>query len=145
MTSAPHFSPTQQIILGFDPGRDKCGLAVMELNELHYHQVVPAEKAIATIQALCQKFSISLLVIGDQTTAKRWKEQLSHELPTLSIVMVDERYSSLEARDRYWQMYPPQRCLKVTAPKPATTTTTNRRYCRHAPHRKILKKKISES
>jgi hypothetical protein len=22
--------------------------------------------------------------------------------------MVDERYSSLEARDRYWQMYPPK-------------------------------------
>lgn len=113
MTSAPNFSPTQQIILGFDPGQDKCGLAVMELNQLHYHQVVPASKAIATIQALCQKFSISLLVIGDQTTAKRWKEQLSQELPTLSIVMVDERYSSLEARDRYWQMYPPKGVSKL--------------------------------
>jgi RNase H-fold protein (predicted Holliday junction resolvase) len=48
-------------------------------------------------------------VIGDQTTAKGWKQQLNRELPEpLSIVMVDERYSSLEARDRYWQMYPPR-------------------------------------
>ncbi len=46
--------------------------------------------------------------MGDQTTAKRWQQQLLQELPsTLSIVMVDERYTSLEARDRYWQMYPP--------------------------------------
>jgi RNase H-fold protein (predicted Holliday junction resolvase) len=98
------------VILGFDPGRDKCGLAVIGLDrQLHYHQVVPATKAIATIQALRQKFPISLLVMGDQTTAQRWKQQLIRELlEPLSIIMVDERYSSLEARDRYWQMYPPR-------------------------------------
>ncbi|HEY9806770.1 MAG TPA: hypothetical protein V6D04_09380, partial [Candidatus Obscuribacterales bacterium] len=26
----------------------------------------------------------------------------------LRVVLVDERYSSLEARDRYWKMYPPK-------------------------------------
>jgi RNase H-fold protein (predicted Holliday junction resolvase) len=26
----------------------------------------------------------------------------------MPIVLVDERYSTLEARDRYWQMYPPK-------------------------------------
>jgi RNase H-fold protein (predicted Holliday junction resolvase) len=96
------------MILGFDPGRDKCGLAVVGLDrQLCYHQVVPTGKVIATIEALRNSFPISLLVIGDQTTAKRWKQQLSQELAPISIVMVDERYSSLEARDRYWQMYPP--------------------------------------
>lgn len=110
MTSNLNFSPNQPAILGFDPGRDKCGLAVVGLDrQLHYHQVVPAREAIATIQALGQKFPIALLVMGDQTTAKRWKQQLRQELPEpLSIIMVDERYSSLEARDRYWQMYPPR-------------------------------------
>jgi RNase H-fold protein (predicted Holliday junction resolvase) len=33
---------------------------------------------------------------------------LQAAFPDLQIVQVDERYSSLEARDRYWQMYPPQ-------------------------------------
>ena len=109
MTFDSDFSPTQPVILGFDPGRDKCGLAVMGLDrQLYYQQVVPAGEAIATIQALRQKFPISLLVMGDQTTAKGWKQQLIRSLPPLSIVMVDERYSSLEASDRYWQMYPPR-------------------------------------
>ena len=109
MTFDLDFSPTQPVILGFDPGRDKCGLAVMGLDrQLYYHQVVPSGEAIATIQALRQKFPISLLVMGDQTTAKSWKQQLSRSLLPLSIVMVDERYSSLEASDRYWQMYPPR-------------------------------------
>ena len=103
-------SSNQPVLLGFDPGRDKCGLAVIGLDrQLYYHQVVQASNAIATIKSLCQKFPISLLVMGDQTTAKHWKQQLHQELPEpLNIVLVDERYSSLEARDRYWQMNPPK-------------------------------------
>ena len=97
------------VLLGFDPGRDKCGLAVMGLDrKLYDHQVVPAAEAIATIQSLCQQFPISSIVMGDQTTAKSWQQQLSQALAAMPIVLVDERYSSLEARDRYWQMYPPQ-------------------------------------
>ncbi len=98
------------MILGFDPGRDKCGLAVMgKERQLLYHQVVTSQEAIATLRSLCQQFAIQTLVMGNQTTAKSWKQKLSSELPaSLPIVLVDERYSTLEARDRYWQMYPPK-------------------------------------
>lgn len=104
------FPPDQPVILGFDPGRQKCGLAVMAVDrKLHYHQVIAAEQTIATIQSLRQKYAISVLVMGDQTTAKIWKKQLTQDLPEpLRIILVDERYSTLEARDRYWQMYPPK-------------------------------------
>lgn len=98
------------MILGFDPGRDKCGLAVVgKEQQLLYHQVVLSQDAIATIQQLCQEFVIETIVMGDQTTAKSWKQKIVGELGTsIPIVLVDERYSSLEARDRYWQMYPPK-------------------------------------
>lgn len=109
--------PKQPMILGLDPGRDKCGLAVMGVDRtLHYQKVIPAESAIATIQTLCQQFPISLLVMGDQTTAKFWKQRLQEGLnlsESPRVVMVDERYSSLEARDRYWQMYPPRGLLRL--------------------------------
>ncbi len=109
------FSPTQPVILGFDPGKDKCGLAVMGLDrQLYYHQVVTAQKAIATIETLRQQFPVSLLVMGNQTTSKQWKQQLRETLvEQLSIILVDERYSTLEARDRYWQMYPPKGLTKL--------------------------------
>ncbi len=98
------------MILGFDPGRDKCGLAVMgKEQQLLYHQVVPSKKAIATIKQLSQKFPIETLVMGDGTTAKSWKQEISRDLgASLLIALVDERYSTLEARDRYWEMYPPK-------------------------------------
>ncbi|WP_066378188.1 pre-16S rRNA-processing nuclease YqgF, partial [Anabaena sp. CA = ATCC 33047] len=109
------FSPTQPVILGFDPGKDKCGLAIMGLDrQLHYHQVVPSQEAVTTIGVLRQQFPVSLMVMGNQTTAKRWKQQLNQELvEPLNIVLVDERYSTLEARDRYWQMYPPKGLIKL--------------------------------
>ncbi len=73
-----------------------------------YHQVVPAAGALETIQSLCRQFAVELVVIGDQTSAKDWFEQLAGHLPEpVRVVLVDERYSSLEARERYWQMYPP--------------------------------------
>jgi RNase H-fold protein (predicted Holliday junction resolvase) len=106
---------TQPMILGFDPGKDKCGVAVMGVDrQLHYHEVVLSDHAIASIQELRQRFPISLLVMGDQTTSKRWKQQLQSELSEeMNIVLIDERYSTLEARDRYWQMYPPQGLTKL--------------------------------
>jgi RNase H-fold protein (predicted Holliday junction resolvase) len=118
--------PGQPVILGFDPGRQKCGLAIMGLDRcLYYHKVIPATEAIATIQTLQQQYPISFLVMGDQTSAKEWRQQITAELADpVRIMPVDERYSTLEARDRYWQMYPPQGLVKLipqgirTLPRP---------------------------
>ncbi|MEM7581471.1 MAG: pre-16S rRNA-processing nuclease YqgF [Cyanobacteria bacterium P01_A01_bin.80] len=125
MTSR-EFSPSDSVILGFDPGKDKCGVAAMGLDrQLRYHEVVSSSSVIAAIDDLYQKYPISLLVMGNQTTSKRWKEQMKEKLsPTVNIVLVDERYTSLEARDRYWLMYPPKGLNKLlpkgmrTPPRP---------------------------
>ena len=103
------------MILGFDPGRDKCGVAVMGPdNRLHYHQVLLTEEVPSTITGLCQQFAVDRLAIGDQTTSKFWRENLTDILPkSVAIVTVNERNSTLEARDRYWQMYPPRGILRL--------------------------------
>ncbi len=96
------------IILGFDPGKDKCGIALMDGDRhLLYHQVVLTDRTIEQINHLCQQYHVDLLVMGDQTTSKQWQQRLTTAFPDLPISLIDERYSSLEARDRYWQMYPP--------------------------------------
>jgi RNase H-fold protein (predicted Holliday junction resolvase) len=95
------------MILGFDPGRDKCGVAVMRGKELIYHQVIAAAQSLTTISSLSQQFPLELIVMGNQTTAKLWRGKIEEVVSDIPIVMVDERNSTLEARDRYWQMYPP--------------------------------------
>ncbi len=103
------------MILGFDPGRDKCGIAVMnEEREILYHQVIDSTTAISTLQQLCRQFSVNQIIMGDRTTAKTWRKNLASNLsPSISIAMVDENNSTLEARERYWQMYPPQGLQRI--------------------------------
>lgn len=95
------------MILGFDPGRFKCGLAIVGVDRaLHCHEVVAAESAVDEVQALRESYPISLIVMGDQTGSKDWKQRLESLVDAPSVILVDERNSSLEARDRYWQMFP---------------------------------------
>ncbi len=116
-------SPTERLcqrnnrnetILGFDPGKDKCGVAVMNGDRaLLHHQVLLTIEVITKISDLCQQYNVSRIVMGDQTTAKQWQQQLTAAFADLPIELIDERYSSLEARDRYWQMYPPNFITKL--------------------------------
>ncbi|AFY74150.1 putative endonuclease involved in recombination [Synechococcus sp. PCC 7502] len=97
------------MLLGFDPGRDKCGVAVIGLDrKVLYQAVIPSCEAIATVASLMAKYTISLIIMGDQTTAQVWKSEFKNAFPDVNIVTVNERFSSQEAKVRYWQLYPPQ-------------------------------------
>ena len=96
------------MILGFDPGRDKCGVAVMDSKgEIYEHQVVSSDNAIATIESLSQKYPIEIIVMGNLTTAKMWYSKLQSYFANIPVEMIDENNSTLEARSRYWSIYPP--------------------------------------
>jgi RNase H-fold protein (predicted Holliday junction resolvase) len=102
-------SQERSMYLGFDPGKDKCGLAIVNPSQQPiWHQVVQSDGVLAQLAAILASEPIDLLIMGDQTASKTWKSRFTAAFPNLEIVQVDERYSSLEARDRYWQMYPPQ-------------------------------------
>ena len=105
----------QPMLLGFDPGRDKCGVAVMGLDrQIRFNQVVEADVVLKTIHQICQDFPISVCVMGNQTTSKEWGEKLTGSLSdAVRLFKVDERNSSLEARDRYWDLYPPKGLQKL--------------------------------
>jgi RNase H-fold protein (predicted Holliday junction resolvase) len=95
--------------LGFDPGKDKCGVAVVDQAGMAlYHEVLLSDTLIDQLPALCQKWQISQVVMGDRTTARQWQQKLIATLPEMAIVLVDEHYSTLAARDLYWEMYPAQ-------------------------------------
>lgn len=102
------------MLVGFDPGKDKCGIVVMTLErKILYQAVVNSDAAISTVTNLVQKYAITLIIIGDQTTSKVWKSQLKITFSDINIVSIDERFSSQEARQRYWEIYPPQGLLSL--------------------------------
>ncbi|MFM7580585.1 MAG: resolvase, partial [Microcystaceae cyanobacterium] len=66
------------ILLGFDPGRDKCGIAVLgDHAQLLFHEVLPSEAVLAKLPQLCQQFGVEQVVMGNQTTSKQWQAQLT--------------------------------------------------------------------
>ena len=99
---------SQQTILGLDPGRDKCGVAVMKVRQIIYQRVIDSDRAIATIQQLARQYDLNLIVMGNGTTSKDWQKLIESVSIAVPVVTVDEKNSTVEARDRYWKMYPPQ-------------------------------------
>jgi RNase H-fold protein (predicted Holliday junction resolvase) len=102
------------MFFGFDPGKDKCGLALVSAEgQLIRHEVIPAPEALSILQRWADEISIKQLILGDQTGSKQWRSKIQARFPDLEIITIDERYSSLEARDRYWQLYPAQGLQKL--------------------------------
>jgi RNase H-fold protein (predicted Holliday junction resolvase) len=102
------------VLLGFDPGKQKCGVAVMGLDrKLHFQAVIPSADAIAKVGNLLDSYPISLMVMGDQTASKQWKAEIQSAYSDLRIITVDERFSSEEARLRFWEIYPAKGLMKL--------------------------------
>jgi RNase H-fold protein (predicted Holliday junction resolvase) len=95
------------IYVGFDPGKDKCGMAIVQGDGMPLrHEVVASAQAVETLVSWCETFEIEALILGDQTGSKQWRSRIQAVLPELRIEVIDERFSSQEARDRYWDVYP---------------------------------------
>ncbi|APB33433.1 hypothetical protein GlitD10_1113 [Gloeomargarita lithophora Alchichica-D10] len=105
------------VLLGFDPGRDKCGVVLRSARgEWLFQEVVPAAAALEIIYNLYQQYQPDVLVMGDQTTHRQWRQQLQQRLPGVNLVTVDERYSTLEAQNKYWKLYPAQGWRRLLPP-----------------------------
>ena len=118
----------KQIIIAIDPGREKCGIAVV-----HQKQGVLTQKVINTkelnlvVEQLIAEYHTSTVVIGDRTSSREAKESLEQikvaDQP-LVVILVDEHHSTDQARLRYWSENPPRgfmRLIPVTMqvpPKP---------------------------
>lgn len=103
------------MFIGFDPGKDKCGVAlVTDKGKVIDHQVMASSETLRYIQSYLEHYQITALVMGNQTTSKKWKSRLETELHNPpQIIFIDERNSSLEARGKYWQFYPPKGLQKL--------------------------------
>ncbi|MDQ3816049.1 MAG: pre-16S rRNA-processing nuclease YqgF, partial [Armatimonadota bacterium] len=91
-------------VLAIDPGRDKCGLAVVAATgEMLARCIVARGEMPDVVPALVAQHSIAHIVLGDSTTSRQLRDQLHIWLPALPVTLVDESGSTLEARELYWQ------------------------------------------
>lgn len=95
--------------IGVDPGRTKCGLAVVdETGERRALAVVPTAQLSAALAEQARLGAIAGICVGDATTSDDVVSLCEAALPGVPIAVVDERHTTLDARRRYYEDHPPR-------------------------------------
>ena len=95
-------------VVAVDPGRSKCGLVLVDVNQ---SLVVEGGVRLASdVEALLSSWctdsaGVDRILLGDGTSSAEWLNRLQ---TLASVQLVDETGTTLRARDRYWQLWPPQ-------------------------------------
>jgi RNase H-fold protein (predicted Holliday junction resolvase) len=93
-------------VLGIDPGRDKCGLAVCAPGRVLARAIVPPAAVLRVVVAWATEYKVDAIVVGGGTGSRQVMAalaglQASRRLPPVTIE--GERDTTLAARRRYFE------------------------------------------
>ena len=93
-------------LLSIDPGKCKCGLVLVDLNQKKVEQAIVLDteflpKYIKTLKTL---ENISKVIIGNGTTSKQNIEKL--KFINKDLVLVEEKNTTFRAKKRYFELFP---------------------------------------
>jgi RNase H-fold protein (predicted Holliday junction resolvase) len=101
----------EKTVLAVDPGTEKCGLAVVGRRasgkiDLLWRKVVPAAETADWAEKAFEHHAFSLVIVGSGSRSRPIQERLRDRFPHLGVLVVDERDTTLQARERYWEHNP---------------------------------------
>jgi len=93
-------------LLSIDPGKCKCGLVLVDLNQKKVDQaiVLNTEFLPKYIKNLKTLENISKVIIGNGTTSKQNIEKL--KFINKDLVLVEEKNTTFRAKKRYFELFP---------------------------------------
>ena len=93
-------------LIAIDPGHKKCGLllADLDLEVVLDGRVVDHAAVISLIINWKSQGDLDGILLGNGTSSKYWLRVLKDLAP---VEIVEERGTTLRARERYWQLWPP--------------------------------------
>lgn len=106
--------------LGIDPGNDKAGLALVDAaGRIVAVRVVKAtgltgraekfvRETLQTPNFWALRAALAGIVMGDGTNSQKQRQQIQDSFTGIPFHLVDESYTTEEARALYWQLHPPQ-------------------------------------
>lgn len=119
--------PLDTVVIAVDPGREKCGIAVVSKEKgLIEKHVIDTSSLARVAEELSAKHAEVIIVLGDGTAhheARNTLEKIIVNSRPLHVALINEKHSTEEARSRYWQDNPPKglwRFFPVTMQVPPT-------------------------
>ena len=106
--------PAGRRVIGIDPGRAKCGYAVVtESGERLALEVIPITELERRMAEDVSQSSIAMICIGHATNSREVERLCSQRWPDIPRTTVDETNTSLEARSRYFDEHPPKGLMRL--------------------------------
>ena len=121
-------------VLSIDPGRDKCGVAIVEQTGVEktgddgpdnlkvlWQAIIPRDALPQRLPELLERFGPDAFLLGDATTSQTLAANLSADWRDLPLHIVDETGSTLAARELFWKANPPRgwrRCVPLSLQMP---------------------------
>ncbi len=99
-------------ILAIDPGKSKCGVALVSPHQVLFRAVISRAKYLETVQRLITEHNPDHLIVGGSTASKEVIAEVRHECE-MQVTVVDERHTTERARGRYYQDQPPKGLWKL--------------------------------
>lgn len=100
-------SQVQEGILAVDPGRDKCGLALLGPGSIPEKlAVVPRAELTAAIAGIARDRRLAVILVGDRTTGSQVAGEIEALEPGVPVRLVPEHNTTLRARERYFKDNP---------------------------------------
>jgi RNase H-fold protein (predicted Holliday junction resolvase) len=101
----------EKVVLAIDPGTAKLGMAVVTRKSdgqlmLVWREIVQRENLVSTFEAVLPAHPIDLVIVGSGTQSKEIVTEVRRLAPSIAVLVVDERDTTMQARERYWEHNP---------------------------------------
>ena len=96
------------VVLAVDPGTEKCGLAVVSAEGVAAREICPTARLVVRVRALCERLGVGRIVVGDGTNGRKLARAIGDQPDLPATELVDEAYTTLEAKNRYFYDNPPR-------------------------------------
>ena len=101
-------------IAALDPGRDKCGFAVVAMDgSVVTQKIIDTMTMTEAIKEATEGHGCCRLVMGNGTTSSAARERIAKAFPELEVEMVDEYNTTQLAKGEYWKANPPRGLKKL--------------------------------
>ena len=103
-----------KLYLGIDPGRSKTGLALVDgVGKIIKLHIAESQNIDNEIVEFIKNSCPVQIVLGNGTNSRNVCEVVQKVLPDILITVVEESFSTEEARTLYWQENPPKGLKKL--------------------------------
>jgi hypothetical protein len=98
-----------EVVIAVDPGREKCGVAVVdESGELLDKFVVATASLVGALKHCLEEYETCRLVVGDGTGSRDVQTAIAEALPALSLHIVSEEHTSERGLELWRDVQPPR-------------------------------------